>query len=43
MEQASPCPHGCKQIMAEVWAKITAGHTVAAPDNPRVSKYTRVD
>ena len=43
MEQASACPHGCKQIMAEVWAKLTAGHNVAAPDNVRVSKYTRVD
>ena len=43
MEQAVDCPHGCRQLMAQVWAKITADNTVGLPDNARVSKYTKVD
>jgi hypothetical protein len=43
MEQANACPHGCRQIMAQVWAKITSDNNVGPPDDVRVSKYTRVD
>ena len=42
MEQAVDCPHGCRKVMAEIWARLTTENEVAAPDNQRVSKYSVV-
>ena len=37
MEKPADCPHGCRQVLADLWAKATTDYNIAPPPRERVN------
>lgn len=36
MQAPKACPHGCGQVMSELWARLTTEYRIAPPEKERV-------
>lgn len=37
MDKPVDCPHGCRQVIAELWAKATTDYNIAPPPRARIA------